>query len=865
MPSLLLGIVSTAISTQALGGNDFDQSLKEREIRLEYRWEPISSASDIVAPGGAHYGVSNGALIMCGGERRESGGSEVYVGDIYLYDFEQPERGWRIDPTVRLPEAIAFGGYAARGDWLYLTGGMNSKGTSDQAARLRYDRTTDTIEVETIPSLPRARAFCAADFLDGTLYVAGGVSAPERKNELQKVIRIDTEAGDGGAVWEVVDTPYSDSMLSPVLIRQNFQRKPTLFLFGGLTIKDAESSAEESLSPARKAWRWDSREETWLAIQQIPADRIPVTRAISSGVFNVLMVSPPFSILGGFPAYENPQTGGNGSQSSLFCTVTDTWISGVPLPGDARILDLVKDQESDGKYLLASDSKEGVKLFKEVRIYASRGLHWLDYSVLVAYFATLVLIGYYFFRIDKTTDDYFRAGKRMPSWAAAISIIGSGLSAITFLSIPAIAFAANWNYYAFQIQGNLCIWIAGLIIIPIYYRLNLTTIPEYMYHRFGYRLRYLSAIMAPVMLIVVSGAIILLPSMVLSVVTGINLTLCIVTIGAFATIYTVFGGLEAVIWTDVLQVLIMVLGVIICIITALGDIHVGLVDAFQISMSKDKLELFNFDFDLTTITAWALLVKFPILTVVHLGDQVMLQRFICTPNIKQAKRTVLYQLLAVVPIVLLFYVFGTSMFLFYESYPDRLNPAIANIDEVAPWFIVNEVPAGIVGLLLGSIFAATMSTLDTRIHSTATIVVNDLVKPLSKRISDSRALLDARAFVCLFGVLITAMAVWFAQGGIKSAFDLVFDIIAVLGGGGGGIFLALFSTRTNENGVLLGWLVTIIVNVIVKFSTDYHFIIIGIISFVVSVTVSYLSSFALPQGERKSLEGLTVWTPSKGV
>ncbi|OVE78624.1 hypothetical protein BVY01_04915, partial [bacterium I07] len=413
----------------------------------------------------------------------------------------------------------------------------------------------------------------------------------------------------------------------------------------------------------------------------------------------------------------------------------------------------------------------------------------LDYITWGLYLMLILFLGVYFSRREKGTDDFFLGGRRIPWWAAGMSIFGTQLSAITFMAIPAKVYATNWVYILAQAT---IILVAPMIIylhLPYFRKLNLTSAYSYLEIRFNASLRLLGSLVFCLIQLGRMGIVLFLPAIALSTVTDISIVTCILVMGILCTLYTVLGGIEAVIWTDVLQVIVLLGGALLCLAIILFRIDGGFGSVIRTGMSDGKFHVIDTGWDITAGVFWVVIIgSFFSNMVPYSADQTVIQRYLTTKTRKQASRAILTNAAMVVPASLIFFSLGTALYVFYKFYPGRLLTSL-NTDAVLPWFIVQELPVGIAGILLAAIFAAAMSSLDSSLNSMATVLVTDFYnrfKPLS---SDEKRLRVARGLTVLLGTFGTGSALLMARFPIQSLWDLFLMLTGLLGSGLAGLFL----------------------------------------------------------------------------
>ncbi|MCH8136681.1 MAG: sodium:solute symporter, partial [Proteobacteria bacterium] len=415
--------------------------------------------------------------------------------------------------------------------------------------------------------------------------------------------------------------------------------------------------------------------------------------------------------------------------------------------------------------------------------------HPLDYLVLVGYLTILVFMGFYFAKRNTSTSDFFLAGHRIPWWAATLSIFSTQLSAVTFMAIPAKAFGFNWLSILVNLGIILVAPLTVFCFLPFYRRLNVTSIYEYLEKRFGPAMRVYGSISFTILQIAKMGIFLLLPSLALSTVTGVNLYLCITVMGLLCIVYTVLGGIEAVVWTDVLQSIVLLGGGLLCIGLIFSAENFNFSRMWNLAISENKFDIFTMTGGIKSDVFWVWIIGgFFIQLVPFTSDQVPMQRLLATSSERSAAKAVWAHAAIVVPASLLFFGLGTALFIFYHSRPELLPPADQN-DIIVPWFIATQLPMGLAGLVIAGVFAATMSTVDSGMHSIATSLVTDVYSKLRPDTNDKALLKLARTITIIAGVLGTLSAFLVSTQDAKSLWDLILLFMALFGSSLAGVFL----------------------------------------------------------------------------
>jgi len=540
--------------------------------------------------------------------------------------------------------------------------------------------------------------------------------------------------------------------------------------------------------------------------------------------------------------------------------ITDTWVSAgsFELPDDPTEFHPI-----DRGFLIKTPA--GDRIVELVANDASLPL--IDWILIVAYLLGMLWVGWYCYNREKrnagSTTDYFLAGRDIPAWAAGLSLYATGTSAISFIAIPALSFRTDWLYLSQQCIGIFGLLIVAFKIIPVIRRLDLISIYHYLEIRFHPSIRLMSSALTILFQLVGRLSIVLyLPALAIASVTGANVVMCIVLMGVVTTLYTLVGGMKAVIWTDVIQVFVMFGGALFAVGYIIAGVDGGLGEIVDITQTDNKTHLFDFTWDFATPTVWAIILV--VLTDIPTWpkEQIMMQRVLSTRNDKEARSSVLTLAMAIIPGSFMFYGIGTALYAFYKSNPERLNPLI-DTDATFPVFIAAELPMGITGLIIAGLFAASMSTLSSGLNSVATLTSIDFYERLSKNASQKKSLRLAYIVTVLAGIISTAVAVLFSFFDIKSMFDAMLQLTAVLGGGFAGTYaLGLFTKRANWQGALCGTAASIAVALLLR--TEISPILLNPAAVATCMIVGFFASYAFP-APRQPLAGLTVFTATSST
>ena len=514
----------------------------------------------------------------------------------------------------------------------------------------------------------------------------------------------------------------------------------------------------------------------------------------------------------------------------------------------------------DGKIVIATgEVSPGVRT-PAVRSVAlvnqDAGFGWLNTLVLGLYLVALVWIGLKFSKRGGDANDFFLAGRRIPWWAAGISIFATQLSAITFVSTPALAYATDWLVLPGKAMILLMAPIVVLLYLPFFRRLNITTAYEYLERRFSLGVRLFGSASFIAFQLLRMAIVVFLPALALSTITGINVYACILIMGVLSTLYTVLGGMEAVIWTDVLQTVVLLGGMMVAIVIVALDVG-GFGVVFETANAVDKTRMWDWSMSTTDLATWSILLGTLALQFgPYTTDQSVVQRYLTTKDERSAARGIWLNGLMAVPVGLLFMLLGTCLWVFFQHRPELLHVGMKN-DEVFPLFVASQLPAGLSGLVIAGVFAASMSSLDSSMHSIATACTVDWHQRLSASATDASSLRLARRLTVVLGVIAVITASLLVTFDIQSLWFFFQKCLGLLSSGVVGIFaLGIFTRRASSRGVLFGAFSSIAALVYLTWFTSLHFYLYAVVGITTCLVVGYLASLAMPDDER-DLTGLT--------
>lgn len=543
--------------------------------------------------------------------------------------------------------------------------------------------------------------------------------------------------------------------------------------------------------------------------------------------------------------------------------IIDTWadLGPVPLPGPAQAL-APAPAGFDVRVVAAAGE---AATFRATVVMSKRALHAIDWVLIVAYLAFSAGIGLWFYLREKKSSntDFFLGGRSIPWWAAGLSLYATGTSAISYIAIPAYSFATNWQLLGQNVVGLATTAFVAIWIVPMIRRLDVMSVYHYLEMRFHPSIRVLaSALNIVIQLGGRMSVVLFLPSLALSAVTGLDVVWSILLMGVVTIAYTLLGGMKAVIWTDVLQVFVMLGGAFVAIGYVVYRIDGGLGEFLRLAAEGEKLRTFDWSFDLKAATMWGFIFLAVLNVITYPQDQVMMQRVLSTKSAREAGWSMWTLAAVVVPGALTFFAIGTALYVFYKQHPEAMNPLLS-VDATFPHFIAAELPVGVTGLIIAGIFAASMSTLSSCMNSVATLATVDFYDRFARNPDPRRSVRLAEVFTVLAGVIGIGTALTLALIDIKSALDKSFELVSLLGGGFAGCYgLGMFTRRANWQGAVIGVAASLVLTFLAWRLELVHSVFYLAIAIFTCLLFGYVGSLCFP-APTGSLKGLTIFDPLK--
>jgi len=388
----------------------------------------------------------------------------------------------------------------------------------------------------------------------------------------------------------------------------------------------------------------------------------------------------------------------------------------------------------------------------------------IDWVVCALYLAAVFLLGSWFSRRQTSTREFFVSGQRMHWLPVSISVVVSVLSGISFIGHPARAFRYDCAMIAWPFAAVIVTPIVIVVLLPFYRRLNVTTAYEYLEKRFALNVRLVASALFIAKRLFWMALVALAPSLVLHTFINLPVEYCILIIGVIATVYTGLGGMTAVIWTDVLQFVVLMTGQVLIVLLISMKIDGGLAGIWQIGTADHKAWV-DLSFDFSRMTFWATLIGGCALLMSDIGaDQLTVQRLMTTSSEKAARNTLIFNAIFKFPAILITLSMGVALWAFYRQYPDQLGLTEAEYDNILPYFVVTQLPTGVTGLIIAAIFAAAMSSFDSGLNCIVTALTVDWYERLYRPgRSDRQYLILAKTLTFVLGAAVTGLSICWAS------------------------------------------------------------------------------------------------------
>lgn len=424
-------------------------------------------------------------------------------------------------------------------------------------------------------------------------------------------------------------------------------------------------------------------------------------------------------------------------------------------------------------------------------------MHIIDIIVFLLFTGGVVAFGCSFFKKKGTSEEFTSAGRSLPGWVVGMSIFATYVSSISYLGYPGKAFSGDWNAFVFSLSIPIASYFAARYFVPFYRSQDSISAYSFLENRFGPWARIYASSCYLLTQIARTGSILYLLALPMNVLLGWHIQTIIVVTSVAIVLYSMLGGMKAVIWTEAIQGIILIGGALVCMFILLFDMPGGPVQTFSIAMEDGKFSLGSFGSSLSESTFWVCLIYGIFTNLQNYGiDQSYVQRYHTAKNEKEAKFSALFGGYLFIPVSAVFFMIGTGLYAFYKVHPGILPDGV-RADYVFPFFIVNELPVGLTGLLIASIFAAGMSTIATSVTSSSTIILTDYYQRFRKYAGNRERMLVLK--LSSVGVGVAGILVAFAFMSVQSALDAWWALASIFSGGMLGLFLLGYISKKARN------------------------------------------------------------------
>lgn len=552
---------------------------------------------------GAFIGKVGDIVLIAGGSDFENakpweGGVKSYFDKVWAVTDAGGRLSCREVEDVRLPVPLGNGCAAGDGKTMFCIGGMNADGRSEDIFTL--SGSLDDLKVRSFCSLPAGFVPNAAEYHKGYIYIIGS------RDGANSLLRLNVGSRQ---FKELAPCPGTLVTEGSCFVYQHNGREEALYLIGG------RSSGPDGIFMESNVWEYLPTHDTWNRKASFNDGGKPLSLMYGSAV---KYGSAHILVFGGDDGVEflrrdslgrdesRPEElveaflGHKGFSNKIFAyhTITDTWTTLDSL--DLSLPVVTTAVELNGKIIIPSgEARPGVRSedIIEVSIADKASFGWVNYLVVIVYLLLMMGMGFYFSRRNNGSDKFFKGGGSIPWWAAGISIFATALSAITFLSIPAKAYAADWGMFMYNMTIILTVPVVINFYLPLFRKLKVASAYEYLEERFSGSVRWLASAFFCLFMFTRIAIVLFLPSLALNAVTGINIYLCILMMGVVTIIYCTMGGIEAVVWGDVVQGILLVGGAIISFVWIVGGIKGGFDGFMNVAVEQSKFNILNMSLD----------------------------------------------------------------------------------------------------------------------------------------------------------------------------------------------------------------------------------------------------------------------------
>ena len=822
----------------------------------------LNGQAEPIGVAGAFVGIHNNALIIAGGanfDKPYDKTQKQWHDDIWV--LEKDSDKWL--GGFKLDSSIAYGASVSTKYGVVCIGGNDADKCYDNVFLLKWD-SKKTIEKTDLPSLPLTCSNTAATTIGDVVYVAGGQQGTRLDSAMKNFWSMDLSkiSEPNSLCWKQLPAWSGERRAFNITASQYNGKEYCIYIIGGRYQKSIEDSNWVLLNDIYEfsPTKYAAGKEAWKKCANLPYP-IHAVCGMDIGQSHILIFGS---------AIKTESTNANDSNNTgcfnrgvlAYHTITDTVIKVGQMPLSQVTTTAVK---WNNDIVIASGEIcpkiRTPQIWKATLLKTSTVFGKANFSVLLVYLIGMIAVGVYFMYRNKNTDDFFRGGQRIPAWAAGLSIFATLLSSITFIAVPAKVYISDWTFITLNLIVIPIIPFIFLCIVPYFRKIDATSAYEYLEKRFNVFIRLFASFSFVLFQIGRMAIVMFLPALALSTMTSMSVPTCILLTGILTVIYCTMGGLEAVVWTDAIQTLVLLGGALYCLFVMINSLNGGFSEFISIANAGAKFHAINWDFSKTSIytTAfWVMVIGGVGQTLVpFVSDQAIVQRYMVVSDTKKVRNSFITSTIAGTIATVIFFSIGTALYVFYKAHPQNLDPTYQN-DAIFPLFISYQLPAGLGGIVIAGIYAAAQSTVSGSVHSISTVVVTDFAKRFSMLKTEKGYLNLARFCTFLFGTLGTILALIFASADIKSLWESFIEVLGLLCGPMCGLFLlGMFTKRVGGISAIIGAVSGVVILFMVGRYTKVNMVLYASAGITACVVVGYLMSFVIPE-RKKDISGLSI-------
>ncbi len=790
----------------------------------QLKWDRLPDIPDALGVAAPFSGVHRNYLIVAGGANFPEPvweSDKVWHDAIYCLDLDAESPQW-LD-SGSLPRPVAYGASVSIPQGILCLGGNDGVRIFNTAWLLQAAEGGDSglrVNLIELPPMPAPMAGGQAVLIGSTVYVCAGQTGSGLESAVSSFWSLETGQLDPdipGTIeslkWETLPDLPGAPRIFPVAAAQHDGYDTCVFIASG-RCPDESGDGVRFLTDH---WKFNPSTKSWTKVADVPA-------CVMAGA--AFPVGQSHYVVAGGDSGENffrtdelrDDHPGFPRRSFAYHAITDTWTDAGPIPVSHVTTTAVPFRDS---WIMASGEIRPRVRSPEVYRITPVGLDVsfgaVNLTVTLAYLAITSAFGFFFAMRNRTTDDYFRGGKRIVWWAAGCSVFATMLSSLTYTGIPAKAYSQDWVYSV----GNFMIPVVAVyavrIALPFFRGIDAVSAYEYLENRFSRAVRQVASGVFICFHLFRMAIVMSLTGLALAVATPLTPAQSVLLMGVLCIFYASAGGVEAVVWTDTVQAVVLLSGAFVAFGALVLGTEGGISGYFSAGFDAGKFRVANFHFNPSDAR-----LAFWVVVMGALGqnlssytsDQAVVQRYMTTASQKLAARSIYLNAVLSIVATLLFFGIGTALFTFFRSRPEALDMTL-HTDQIFPFFIVSQMPVGYAGLIVAGIFAAAQSTVSTSMNSMTTALFTDF-NWASRSGDESSQLRLARIMTFLFGVAGTGLGLLFIAPEIKSLFDSFIKVIGLFMGVLGGLFLlGMLTRRTHARGALFGVISALIVLILV--------------------------------------------------